>query len=129
MTGDRASLGSVLRPSLGTLAGLFALLALTVVLAFVPLHGLNAMASFGIAAAKALLVAVVFMQLRRPDVLLRLAAAAALFWLVTLFGLTMADYLTRHRPTDPGPLEGGAFGSERALTPQGRHDLVPSYER
>jgi cytochrome c oxidase subunit 4 len=101
----------VLRPNLWTLIGLFVLLALTVWLAYVPMHGLNAVASFGIAAAKALLVAIVFMQLRRRDALLRLAATAALFWLITLFGLTFADYLTRSRPVNPS-MENGTFAPD-----------------
>jgi cytochrome c oxidase subunit 4 len=101
----------MLRPCLVTLGGLFLLLALTVGAAFVPMGPMNAVASFGIALLKALLVAVFFMQLRRPDTLLRLAAAAGLFWLATLIGLTLSDYLTRHRATDAGPAS-GAFSQE-----------------
>jgi hypothetical protein len=51
------------------------------------------------------------MQLRRRDALLRLAATAALFWLITLFGLTFADYLTRSRPVNPS-IENGAFAAD-----------------
>jgi hypothetical protein len=51
------------------------------------------------------------MQLRRRDALLRLAAMAALFWLITLFGLTFADYLTRSRSVSPS-MENGAFTAD-----------------
>jgi cytochrome c oxidase subunit 4 len=91
----KCGLRAILVPDLLGLAGLYLLLALTVGSAFVPMGALNSVANLGIAAAKALLVAVLFMGLGRDDALLRLAAAAAFFWLVTLFGLTFSDYLTR----------------------------------
>ncbi len=42
-----------------------------------------------------------FMQLRRPDPLLRLAAATALLFLAFLFSLTFSDLLTRRGPEAP----------------------------
>jgi caa(3)-type oxidase subunit IV len=58
--------------------------------------------ALGIAVAKAALVVLFFMQLRRPDPLLRLAAAAALVFMAFLFTLTFADVLGRAGPTQPG---------------------------
>lgn len=71
---------------------LMALLALTLVLAYVPLGGFNGPVSYAIAMTKALLVAFVFMKLRSSSMLLALAALAGLFWLSTLFALTLTDY-------------------------------------
>jgi cytochrome c oxidase subunit IV len=48
-----------------------------------------------IAFAKASLVALIFMHLRYSRRLMRVVAAAGLFWLGILIALTMSDYLTR----------------------------------
>jgi cytochrome c oxidase subunit 4 len=48
-----------------------------------------------IASTKAVLIAAVFMDLRRSVPLTRLASTAGLFWLTILFALTAADYWTR----------------------------------
>ena len=42
------------------------------------------------------LIAANFMQLRRASSLSRIFAAAGLFWIVVMFGLGSADYLSRH---------------------------------
>lgn len=96
------SVGAIWRNILPTWAGLMALLAATVATAYLPLGGGNLVLSLGIAVAKAALVAVIFMQLRRPNPLLRLAAAAALVFLTFLFSLIYADVLTRAPSTQPG---------------------------
>ena len=83
------------RPNLLAWAALMGLLALTLGSAYVPMGALNTVTSLGIASLKALIVAIVFMGLRRDDTLLRLTATAALFWLLTLFALTFSDVLTR----------------------------------
>lgn len=70
--------------------GLLALLALTVASAFVDLGGFNSAANLAIAAAKAALIAVLFMQLPRQGVLPRLVVAAVALWLAILFALTLA---------------------------------------
>jgi caa(3)-type oxidase subunit IV len=82
-------------PDLLAWAALMGLLALTLGSAYVPMGALNAAVNLGIAGLKAAIVAVVFMGLRRDDALLRLAAGAALFWLLILFALTFSDFLTR----------------------------------
>ncbi|MBN9035547.1 MAG: oxidase [Rhizobiales bacterium] len=70
--------------------GLLALLALTVASAFVDLGGFNSAANLAIAAAKAALIAVLFMQLPRQGVLPRLVVVAVALWLAILFALTLA---------------------------------------
>ncbi len=72
-----------------TLVALFALLALTTAVAFIDLGAGNTALSLGIAAAKAVLVAAVFMELTRADLHVRLTAAAGLYWLSILIGLTL----------------------------------------
>jgi cytochrome c oxidase subunit IV len=71
------------------------LLAITVGSAYVPLGVLNGMINLSIAAAKAALIAIFFMHLLRSSALVRIAAAAGIFWVMFLFVLTAADYLTR----------------------------------
>lgn len=70
--------------------GLMALLALTVGSSFIDLGGFNSALNLAIAAAKAGIIAVLFMQLSQTEPLPRLAVAAAGLWLAILFGLTLA---------------------------------------
>lgn len=74
---------------------LMVLLALTTALAFVPLGSANLFVSLGIAAAKALLVLIFFMELSASSGLVRAAAAAGFFWLAIMVALTTADYTHR----------------------------------
>ncbi|MFC0388130.1 cytochrome C oxidase subunit IV family protein [Muricoccus vinaceus] len=60
-----------------------------------PLGRWNTPASLGIAAAKALLIAYSFMNLRKPDPLLQLACGAALLWVAFMFTLTFVDLASR----------------------------------
>ena len=76
-------------------AGLIALLALTIVYAYLPDMPLKTEAALAIGVAKALLIAVFFMQLRHAAALVRLAAGTGLAWLTFLYLFTFADYLTR----------------------------------
>jgi cytochrome c oxidase subunit 4 len=55
----------------------------------------NAATNLAIAALKALLILLVFMQLRANRGLPRLVAGATAFWLGILYVLTFADYATR----------------------------------
>lgn len=93
---------------------LLALLVLTVIGAHLPLGAFNIVLALGIAAAKAVLVGLFFMHLRRPDPLLRLAASAAALWILFLFSLCFADILTRPAPAQPGVVE------PRSPAPAGR---------
>lgn len=74
---------------------LLILLGLTVGSAYVSLGILNSIINLVIAAAKVALVAALFMKLTASSVLVRLASIAGLFWLMFLFVMTGADYLTR----------------------------------
>lgn len=55
----------------------------------------NPVLNLGIATLKAILIAWVFMHLRESSGLVRLFAIAVLFWLLALFTLSLADWLTR----------------------------------
>jgi cytochrome c oxidase subunit 4 len=74
---------------------LLALLALTVTFAYQPLGSFNGPLSLVIAATKALVVGVVFMELRPQRPLMIAAAAAGLCWLAILLWLASADFSRR----------------------------------
>jgi cytochrome c oxidase subunit 4 len=81
---------------------LIGLLALTFGLAYVDLGRLNTPVGLFIAAIKALLVGVVFMQLRWSSPVQRMFSVAGIFWLAILITLSMGDYLTRGWMNLPG---------------------------
>ncbi len=91
----RAQAREVLWAPLGIWAVLMALLVLTLVYAYLPGLPLKTEAALTIGAAKALLIAAFFMQLRNAAALVRLAAGTGLAWLSLLYLFTFADYLTR----------------------------------
>lgn len=102
------------RPLVFTWLGLMLLLVATAGAALLPLGWVNTAISLAIALAKALLVAFVFMRLRRAPALLRIAAVTGAVALVILFMLSTADYATR--PELPAPWQqpstvAPAFGS------------------
>jgi cytochrome c oxidase subunit 4 len=75
--------------------GLLALLAITVFGAYQPLGSFNTVLALTIALAKSLIVATVFMELRRGSALTIVFAGAGLFWLGIMFWLALSDYVTR----------------------------------
>jgi cytochrome c oxidase subunit 4 len=77
--------------------GLLVLLALTVVAAQIELGPWNAVIALAIAACKALLVILFFMDVRRSNHITWVYVVVGFFWLLLLFGLTFGDYLTRFR--------------------------------
>ena len=83
------------RPLLFTWLALLALLATTFGVAHLPLGTAAPFASLFIAAVKAVLVALFFMELRRAPALVVIFALAALVALTLLFGLSGTDYATR----------------------------------
>jgi cytochrome c oxidase subunit 4 len=85
----------IARPLVLTWIALLALLALTAACALLRLGWLNTAISLAVALAKALLVAFVFMRLKRAPALLRLAAVIGAVTLALLFGLALTDYTTR----------------------------------
>ena len=78
-----------------TYAGLLGLLALTAGASFLRLGGLGSVLAYGVAIAKAGLIAWIFMELRQSPPLTRLAAGVGFFWLGILFVLSLSDFLTR----------------------------------
>ena len=86
------------RRSLAAWVTLMLLLALTFGLAFVPFGWLNMPIAMAIAATKALLVALVFMELRLARSFVVLGASAGVVWLLVMFTLTFSDFLWRHAP-------------------------------
>jgi cytochrome c oxidase subunit 4 len=98
-----------------TWLALMLLLAASAALAWLPLGWVNSVVSLGIALLKALLVALVFMRLRRSPWLLRIAALAGILTMALLFGLSATDYATRtpgqapwQRPAAVAPRLGAA---------------------
>jgi len=87
-------------------AALMLLLAATTASAFVPLGSLNLSISLAIAVAKALIVLLVFMELRGSRALVRTFAAAGFFWLLIMIILTGADYW--HRTDARAPIDRGS---------------------
>ena len=86
-------------PSVGALVAnfvaLMVLLAATVALAEINLGRGNFIAATAIAATKATLIMLIFMNLRYSKPLTRLVACAGFFWLLIMFSLSFADYLSR----------------------------------
>ena len=83
------------RPLLFTWLALLLLLATTFGVAHLPLGTAAPFASLAIAAVKALLVALFFMELRRAPALVVIFAVVAIVALAILFGLSGTDYATR----------------------------------
>ncbi|MCC8969495.1 cytochrome C oxidase subunit IV family protein [Bradyrhizobium brasilense] len=79
----------------GSWLALLALLALTVTLAYLPLGSFNSAVAIVIAAIKATIVAVFFMELRDRGARLLIFAGAGLFWLGILLWLGLMDFMTR----------------------------------
>ncbi|HEX5515790.1 MAG TPA: cytochrome C oxidase subunit IV family protein [Gammaproteobacteria bacterium] len=83
------------RRYIGTYLALILLLTATVWSHGFELGGWNVVINLAIAAAKAALIALVFMQLLREKALTRIFSLLGLSWLAILFVLVLADYLTR----------------------------------
>jgi cytochrome c oxidase subunit IV len=84
-----------MRKLLLTWLGLLALLALEVGASFLPLHASDRPLLLIPALAMVGIVAMVFMQVGRGPVIVRLFAAAGVLWLVILLALGSLDPLTR----------------------------------
>ncbi len=68
---------------------------LTVVVAAFDLGPFNNIVMLSVACAKALLVILYFMHVRWSTRLTMVVAASGFFWLLILFSITMADYMSR----------------------------------
>ncbi|HZD25087.1 MAG TPA: cytochrome C oxidase subunit IV family protein [Alphaproteobacteria bacterium] len=75
--------------------GLLALLAASVALTVLPLGDWRIALHLLIAAGQALLVALIFMQLRSSVPLVRIFAASSTLWLLIMFAFTFVDYVNR----------------------------------
>ena len=77
-------------------AVLLLLLGLSVLAAYQPIGPVfQPIVHFGIAATQAAIVFILFMKLRGRPSLKWVFAGAGFFWLIFLYGISMADYLTR----------------------------------
>ena len=74
---------------------LLVLLGLSVLSAYLNIGIFHPVVNFGIATTQATLVFILFMKLRGRPSLKWVFAGAGFFWLLLLFGLSAADYLTR----------------------------------
>jgi cytochrome c oxidase subunit IV len=74
---------------------LMVLLGLSIASIFLHLGRLGSFVQMAIAVVQALLVWLLFMNLRASSPQVRLCAVAGLFWLIFLFTITFSDYLTR----------------------------------
>ncbi len=104
-------------------AALMVLTAITVAVAFVPLGALNFPVAITIAVTKATLVVLFFMHVKYSSRLTKMIVGMALFFLMTMFGLTLTDYLSRSWYTAPRGTTGA--GTQVTITPGGGR-LAPS---
>ena len=75
---------------------LLVLTGVTAGVAFVDLGPFNTVVALVIATGKALLVVLIFMHVKyASDRLIKVVVVSALFWLLLLLGLSLADYTTR----------------------------------
>jgi cytochrome c oxidase subunit 4 len=79
-----------------TYGGLVALTVATVGASFFELGWWHIAAGLLFGAAKAILVALIFMHLVRAGKTIWIVAGAGLFWLAILFVLTLSDYWARY---------------------------------
>jgi cytochrome c oxidase subunit 4 len=92
---ERETIGWLVPRYAGVWLALMALLGATLASAYVPLDGYGAVVHLGVAGLQLLLIWVMFMNLSSSSHQIRVCATAGLFWLLFLFSLTFADYLTR----------------------------------
>ena len=76
-------------------AALMVLLGLTVGASFINLGPFNVAASMGISIAKALLIMLIFMEVRYSHPIVWIFAGASFLWLLIMLALTTSDYFTR----------------------------------
>ena len=74
---------------------LLILTGLTVIVAYFDLGLLNTPVALAVAIVKASLVVLFFMGVRHNTPLTKVVVVSGFLWLFIMFGLTMADYLTR----------------------------------
>jgi cytochrome c oxidase subunit 4 len=77
-------------------AALMVLLAITVVVALIPLGPFNVLVALAIAVTKALLVVLYFMHVKYNSKLTWVFASGGVLWLLIMVILTMGDFLARY---------------------------------
>lgn len=82
---------------------LLALMLCSLGSAYLPLGPWNAAVGLAVATLKSAIVVGLFMQLARAGTLVRIVAAAGLFTLALLLGLSQVDFGTR--VTEPAPMQ------------------------
>ncbi len=87
---------SPIKTYLRVAGALFGLLVLTVAAAYVNLGPFNTVTAMLISLAKAALIVLFFMHVRRATPLIQLFVVAGFFWLGIMLTLTLSDFLTRH---------------------------------
>jgi cytochrome c oxidase subunit 4 len=75
---------------------LLGLLVISIGTAYLPLGAVNVALNLIVAAAMVGVLMAYLMDLRHSNNLIQLLAFAGIFWSLSLFALTFADYLTRH---------------------------------
>jgi len=85
----------VILAPLATWAGLMGLLTVTAIYAWLPDAPIKPVVGLTIGVAKALLIALFFMQLRRSAGLVKVVSIVGIVWASFMFILTFADLLTR----------------------------------
>jgi cytochrome c oxidase subunit 4 len=95
MSGRAPSPGRLWRKAALVWLALTLLLGATIVGAYLPIGDVKLVLSLGIAAAKAILVMLVFMELWSDTALIRTTAVMGLLWLGVFFALTLAEEATR----------------------------------
>jgi cytochrome c oxidase subunit 4 len=100
---------------------LMVLTVITIVVARIPLGSLNFPVAISIAITKATLVVLFFMHVKYSSKLTKMIVGMALFFLLTMFGLTMTDYLSRGWFASPG----GSTGAGTQRTVSGGSGVAP----
>jgi cytochrome c oxidase subunit 4 len=94
---DATHAHSHLKTYIAVYLALLALVLATVGAAMVKTGPLAFPIAMAIAGTKALLIVAIFMHARDESPLIRVFAAAGVFWLALMFAFLMSDYLTRHK--------------------------------
>jgi cytochrome c oxidase subunit IV len=101
----------------GVFGALMVMTAITVAVAFVPLGALNFPVAISIAITKATLVVLFFMHVKYSSKLTKMIVGLAMFFLLTMFGLTLTDYLSRGWFVSPRGNSGA--GTSNTVNPSG----------
>jgi cytochrome c oxidase subunit 4 len=87
------------RTYVAVFVALIALTGITVAVAEIDLGAMNTVVALAIAATKATLVVIFFMQLRQSPLVTWVAVLSAIFFVLLLLGGTLDDVFTRHTRT------------------------------